>query len=195
MPIPPPVSVPGTIPTPGASALGTIPLVPGTAATISAGAAGAITACASTGLGALAPSAIDASNAVGMTGLLSPQPLPGATAPVSSFGTSIMTGACNPAAITQNTSEFFNNTAVVPTPGLATITGSTFSDATIPIGATEAGSSGQSPQVIVPTPNIPSASPCVGNTTIAPTVITDPTTLMSSGTGMTASAPPSLFGC
>src|SRR4051812_17513932 len=74
---PPPVTVPGTIPTPGASALGAIQLVPGTAASISAGAAGSITACPSTGIGAPAPSAIDASNAVGMTGVLSPQPLPG----------------------------------------------------------------------------------------------------------------------
>jgi hypothetical protein len=107
-----------------------------------------------------------------------------------------MTGACNPAAITQNTTEFFNNTAVIPTPGLATITGSTFSDATIPTAATEAGGSGVSPQIIAPTPNVPSASPCAGNITIPPTVITDPTTLMSSGTGMTeASSPPSLFGC
>jgi hypothetical protein len=158
---------------------------------------GSITTCSTTGIGASPPStAIDPSNAVAMTGAMSSQPLPGATTPNYSFGTSIMTGACNPATITQNTSEFFNNTAVAPIPGLATITGPTFSDATIPSAATEAGGSGQSPQIIVPTPNVPSASPCVGNTTIAPTVITDPTTLMSSGTGMAeASSPPSLFGC
>jgi hypothetical protein len=189
--------VPGTIRTPGASTLGTIQLVPGTAAALSAGGIGSITTCSTTGLGAPAPStAINPSNAVAMTGALSAQPLPGATVPNSSFGASIMTGACNPATITQNTAEFFNNTAVAPIPGLATITGPTFSDATIPSAATETGGSGQSPQIIVPTPNIPSASPCVGNTTIAPTVITDPTTLMSSGATMaTASSPPSLFGC
>jgi hypothetical protein len=193
----PPVSVPGTIRTPSTSTLGTIQLVPGTAAALSAGGMGSITTCATTGIGASPPStAIDPSNAVAMTGAMSSQPLPGATTPNYSFGTSIMTGACNPATITQNTSEFFNNTAVAPIPGLATITGPTFSDATIPSAATEAGGSGQSPQIIVPTPNVPSASPCVGNTTIAPTVITDPTTLMSSGTGMAqASSPPSLFGC
>jgi len=195
MPMPPPVSVPGTIPTPGASPLGAIQLVPGTAAAISPGAAGSIAAC-STGIGAAAPSAvIDASNAVAMTGAMSTPALPGATVPNSSFGTSIMTGACNPATITQNIAEFFNNTAVAPIPGLATITGPAFSDSTIPSAATEAGGSGQSPQIIVPTPNVASASPCAGNITISPTVITDPTTLMSSGTGMTATAPPSLFGC
>ena len=121
-PIPPPISVPGTIPTPGASPLGAIQLVPGTAAAISPGAAGSITACSS-GIDAAAPSAIlDASNAVAMTGTMSTPALPGATIPNYSFGTSIMTGACNPATITQNTAEFFNNTAVVPIPGLATIT-------------------------------------------------------------------------
>ena len=195
-PIPSPVSVPGTIPTPGASALGTIRLVPGTAAAVSAGGVGSVTAC-STGIGVPAPStAVDASNAVGMTGVLSPQPLPGATTPSFSFGTSIMTGACNPATITQNTAEFFDNTAVVPIPGLATITGPTFSDATIPTAATEAGGSGESPQIIGPTPVVPSASPCGANVTIPPTVITDPTTLMSSGTSMAdVSSPPSLFGC
>jgi hypothetical protein len=188
-PTAPPVSVPGTIPTPGASPLGAIQLVPGTAAAISAGAAGSITTCSS----AAAPSAIiDASNAVAMTGAMSTPALPGATVPNSSFGTSITTGACNPATITQKIAEFFNNTAVVPIPGLATITGPTFSDATIPTAATEAGGSGESPQIIGPTPDVPSASPCIGNTTIAPTVLTDPTTLMSSGT---APNPPSLFGC
>jgi hypothetical protein len=192
-PISPPVSVPGTIPTPGASALGAIQLVPGTAAAISPSAAGSIATCSS----AAAPSTIiDASNAVAMSGAMSTPALPGATVPNSSFGTSITTGACNPATITQNIAEFFNNTAVAPIPGLATITGSAFSDATIPSAATEAGGSGQSPQIISPTPNVPSTSPCAGNITIPPTVTTDPTTLMSSNTSMTeASSPPSLFGC
>jgi hypothetical protein len=195
-PTPPPVSVPGTIPTPGTSPLGALQLVPGTAAAISTGAVGSIAAC-STGIGAAAPSGtLDASNAVAMTGAMSTPALPGATIPNYSFGTSIMTGTCNPATITQNIAEFFNNTAVVPIPGLATITGPTFSDATIPTAATEASGSGQSPQIIVPTPNVPSASPCAANITISPTVITDPTTLMSSSTSMTeASSPPSLFGC
>jgi hypothetical protein len=192
-PTAPPISVPGTIPTPRASALGAIQLVPGTAAAISPSAAGSIATCSS----AAVPSAIiDASNAVAMSGAMSTPALPGATIPNSSFGTSITTGACNPATITQNIAEFFNNTAVAPIPGLATITGSAFSDATIPSAATEAGGSGQSPQIISPTPNVPSTSPCAGNITIPPTVTTDPTTLMSSSTSMTeASSPPSLFGC
>jgi hypothetical protein len=190
----PPLGVLGTIPAPRASALGTIQFVPGTAAASSAGAIGSITQCPAAGIGA--PASIDASNVMGITGVLPPQPLPGATTPSFSFGTSIVTGACNPATIVQDTSEFFNNTTVVPTPGLATITGPAFSDATISSGATEAGSFGQSPEIVVPTPDIASASPCTGNTTIAPTVITDPTTLMSGGTGMAAtSSPPSLFGC
>jgi hypothetical protein len=196
-PTTPPATGLGAIRAPGASPLGAIQLRPGTAATISAGAVGSITGCPTVGVSAPAPStAIDPSNAVAMTGALSPQPLPGTTIPVYPFGTTTMTGGCNPAAIAQSTAEFFNNTAVTPIPGLATVTGTTFSNATIPTAATEAGGNGESPQIIVPTPSVPSASPCAGSTTINPTVITDPTTLMSSSTAMAmASVPPSLFGC
>jgi hypothetical protein len=40
-----------------------------------------------------------------------------------------------------------------PIPGLATITGPLFSDATIPSAATEAGGAGLSPEIVVPTPD------------------------------------------
>ena len=42
---------------------------------------------------------------------------------------------------------------IAPIPGLATITGPAFSDATIPSAATEAGGGSLSPQIIVPTPD------------------------------------------
>jgi hypothetical protein len=40
-----------------------------------------------------------------------------------------------------------------PIPGLATITGPAFSDATISSAATEAGGAGLSPEIVVPTPD------------------------------------------
>ncbi len=141
-----PIAVPGTIPTPGTrpgSALGAIQFTPSTSATISAGAIGTITTCPVTNA---TSGIIDASNAVAMTGALATQPLPGATIPPNAyFAPSIMNGACNPAISAQNLTEFFNNTAVAPIPGLATITGPAFSDATIPSAATEAGPNGSEP--------------------------------------------------
>jgi hypothetical protein len=87
-------------------------------------------------------------------GTLSPQLPPGATpSAISSFGTSIMTGACNPAAAALEATEASGNSIASPIPGLATITGPAFSDATIPSAATEAGGAGLSPEIVVPTPD------------------------------------------
>ena len=145
MPTTSPAGVPGTIPTPGASPerAGHDPVHDGNLGQISGGAMGTITTCPTTGIAAAPSTAFDASSAVAMTGALSPQPLPGATIPpASSFGTSIMTGTCNPTTSAQNTIEALGNASMVaPIPGLATITGPTYSDATIPSTATEAGGS------------------------------------------------------
>ena len=149
-------SVPGTIPTPGASPLGAIQFMLGTPATISGGAMGTIMTCPTTGIAAAAPSTtVDASSADPTTGMLAPQLPPGATAPaISSFGTSVTTGACNAAARTREATEALGNSVTIaPIPGLATITGPAFSDATIPSAATEAGGESLSPQIIVPTPD------------------------------------------
>jgi hypothetical protein len=149
-------SVPGTIPTPGASPLGAIQFIPGTPATISGGAMGTIMTCPTTGIAGAAPSTtVNPSSADPTTGMLAPQLPPGATAPaISSFGTSVTTGACNAAASTTEATEALGNSVTIaPIPGLATITAPAFSDATIPSAATEAGGESLSPQIIVPTPD------------------------------------------
>jgi len=97
---------------------------------------------------------LDAGNAVGATGMLSPQLPPGATSSaISSFGASGMTGACDPTAAAVEATEASGNSVASPIPGLATITGPAFSDATIPSAATEAGAAGLSPEIVVPTPD------------------------------------------
>jgi len=160
-----PAAVPGTIPTVGASAgtaLGSTQLNLGALGPTSGSAVGTITTCPTAGIATAAPSTtFDASSAVGTTGMLSPQPLPGATPlAISSFGTSVMSGTCNPTASAQAAIEASGTaTAVSPIPGLATITGPAYSDATIPTAAAEAGGAGLSPLIIVPTPVDPSMSP------------------------------------
>jgi hypothetical protein len=191
-----PLAVPGTIPTPGGgpgSALGALQFTPSTSAAISASALGTITACPTTGMNAAPSGIIDASSAVAISGALVTQPLPGATIPPNSyFAPSIMNGTCNPAISAQNLTEFFNNTTVAPIPGLATITGPVFSDATIPSAATQAGGAGQSPLIIgpsiLPSPLIigPTSGPTylpIGPTSMpifpVPTTIVPPMTIVS----------------
>jgi hypothetical protein len=138
------------IPTVGPrNALGAIQLNLGTLGPIPATTIGTI------GIAAAMPSiTLDASNAVGATGALPPQLPPGATpSAIPSFGTSVMTGACNPTAAAMNATEGSGNSVATPIPGLATITGPAFSDATIPSAATEAGGAGLSPEIVLPTPD------------------------------------------
>lgn len=144
------------IPTVGpGNALGAIQFNLGALGPIPGYTMGTIMTCPTTGIAAVSPSTtLDASNAVGATGTLSPQLPPGATASaIPSFGTSIMTGACNPTAATLDATEALGNSVASPIPGLATITGPAFSDATIPSAATEAGGAGMSPEIVVPTPD------------------------------------------
>ena len=114
---------------------------------------GTITTCPTTGIVAAMPSTtLDASNAVAATGMLSPQLPPGASpSAVSSFGTSVTTGGCNVTAAALDVTEASGSSVASPIPGLATITGPAFSDATIPSAATEAGGAGLSPEIVVPT--------------------------------------------
>jgi hypothetical protein len=70
-----------------------------------------------------------------------------------------MTGTCDPTASARATIEALGSGVAVSIPGLATTTEATYSDATIPSTATEAGGAGLSPLIIVPTPVIPFASP------------------------------------
>jgi hypothetical protein len=144
------------IPTVGPSnPLGAIQLNLGALGPIPGSTMGAIITCPTSGIAAAMPSTtLDASNAVGATGMLSPQLPPGATpSAISTFGTSIMTAACNPAAATLDATEASGNSVASPIPGLATITGPAFSDATISSAATEAGGAGLSPEIVVPTPD------------------------------------------
>lgn len=146
------------IPTVGANsrnALGTIQLNLGTLGPVPGSTIGTIMACPTTGIAAPTPSSmLDASNAVGVTGTLSPQLPPGATSSaISSFGTSTTTAACDPAAAALEAAEAAGNSVASPIPGLANITGPAFSDATIPSAATEAGAAGLSPEIVVPTPD------------------------------------------
>ena len=149
--------MPTTIPSVGtpATALGTIQLNLGALAPTSGGTIGAITTCPATGIAAATPSTtFDASSAVGPTAMLPPQPSPGATLPgASPFGTSIMTGVCNPTSAAVTSTDALGSSVSAPIPGLATITGPAFSDATIPSTATEVGGGGLSPLIIAPTPD------------------------------------------
>lgn len=146
------------IPTVGAgprNALGAIQLNLGALGPIPGSTVGTIMICPTTGIAAAMPSTtLDASNAVGVTGMLSPQLPPGATpSATSSFGTSIMTGACNPTAAAQDATEASGDSVASPIPGLAIITGPAYGDATLPSAATEAGGTGLSPEIVVPTPD------------------------------------------
>jgi len=153
-----PAGLRSAIATIGASprtALGTIQFNLGALGPIPGGPIGTITTCPTIGTAAAMPSTtLDAGNAVGTTGMLSPQLPPGATpSAISSFGTSVMTGACDPTAAAVEATEASGNSVASPIPGLATITGPAFSDATIPSAATEAGAAGLSPEIVVPTPD------------------------------------------
>jgi hypothetical protein len=144
------------IPTVGPrNALGAIQLNLGALGPIPGNAVGTIITCPTIGTVAAMPStSLDASNAVGAMGTLSPQLPPGATPPaISSFGTSIMTGACNPMAAALDATEASGNSVASAIPGLAIITGPAFSDATIPSTALEAGGAGLSPEIVFPTPD------------------------------------------
>lgn len=157
-----PMTAPGTIPATGGSpgaALGAIQPMIGTSATIARGAIGTVTDCPTTGTAA-SSTPFNATFADPLTGALPTQPLPGATLPPAyAFGSSISTGACDPTASATATLEALGASVSVTLPGPATITGSTYSDATIPPTATEAGAAGLSPLIVVPTPINPSASP------------------------------------
>ena len=146
-------TIPGVDPGPR-NALGAIQLNLGALGSIPGSTIGTIMICPTTGIAAAMPSTtLDASNAVGATGTLSPQLPPGATpSAISIFGTSIMTGACNPTEATLDATETSGNVAS-PIAGLATITGPAFSDATISSAAIEAGGAGLSPEIVVPTPD------------------------------------------
>lgn len=135
--------------------LGAIQLNLGALGPITGRTMGTIITCPTNGTAAAMPStSLDASNAVAATGTLPPQLPPGATPPaIPSFGTSVMTGACNPTAAALNATEASGNSEASPIPGLATITGPAFSDATIPSAAMEAGGAGQSPEIVLPTPD------------------------------------------
>jgi hypothetical protein len=135
--------------------LGAIQLNPGALGPIPGGTMGAIMTCPTIGTAVAMPSTtLDASNAVAATGTLPPQLPPGATPPaIPSFGTSVMTGGCNPTAAVQDATEASGDSVASPIPGLATITGPAYSDATIPSAATEAGGAGLSPEIVVPTPD------------------------------------------
>jgi hypothetical protein len=165
MPTAAPAAVPGTIPTVGpgrGNALGTIQLNPGASPSLPGSAMGTIMTCPTTGVAAAAPSTIfDASSGVGDTGVMPAQPLPGASPlAISSLGTSVTSGTCNSAGSTQAAVEALGSaTTIAPIPGLATITGATYSDATIPTAATEAGGAGLSPLIVVPAPAVVPVSP------------------------------------
>jgi hypothetical protein len=137
------------------NALGAIQLNLGPLGPILGNTLGTIMTCPTTGIATAMPSTtLDASNAVGAMGTLSPQLPPGATpSAISTFGTSNMTGACDPTAATLDATEASGNSVASPIPGLATITGPAFSDATISPAATEAGGAGLSPEIVVPTPD------------------------------------------
>jgi hypothetical protein len=171
-------------------ALGTINT--GAMGGITGGRIGSITSCTTPGGTGTPNTLFNATTADPLLGTLPPPILPGATLPAAPpFGGSTMSGTCDPSASTSAIIEDLGSSVAVTIPGLSTITEPTYTDATMPPTATEAGGLGQSPQIIVPTPVVPSASPCVGTATLPLTVITDPTALaMASGSVVAASGVP-----
>ena len=174
--MPSPITVPGTIPAPGSgAALGAIPPMIGTPATIARGTIGTITACQTSSAASSTP--FNATFADPLSGALPTQPLPGATLPPAyAFGSSVATGACDPSASTTAIIEALGASVQVNLPGPASITASTYSDATIPPTATEVGAAGLSPIIVVPTPLNPSASPdpAAGGAMFSATTIPSP---------------------
>jgi hypothetical protein len=161
-------AVPGTIPT--GTALGAMNT--GTLGQISGTALGTIVTCPT--MGATALSAIfNASRADPIYGTLPAQPLPGATVPAAPpFGSSTLTGGCDPNASTLAIIEALGGSVAVTIPGPAITTASTYSDATIPATATEASGAGLSPLIIVPAAGIVSSAPGAMITATMPTIPT-----------------------
>ena len=180
-------------------ALGTINT--GAMGGITGGRIGSITSCTTPGATGTPNTLFNATTSDPLLGTLPPPILPGATLPAAPpFGGSTMSGTCDPTASTSAIIEDLGSSVAVTIPGLATIAEPTYTDSTIPPTATEAGGLGQSPQIIVPAPVIPSASPCVGTATLPLTVITDPTALMAAGSAVATSSGvpspvPSPSGC
>jgi hypothetical protein len=168
-------------------ALGTINT--GAMGGVTGGRIGSITSCTTPGSTGTPNTLFNATIADPLLGTLPPPVLPGATLPAAPpFGGSTMSGTCDPTASTSTIIEDLGSSVAVTIPGLAAITGPTYLDATMPPTATEAGGTGQSPQIIVPTPAVPSASPCIGTATLPLTVITDPTALMATGSAVAMSS-------
>jgi hypothetical protein len=169
MPTASPMAVPGTIPT--GAALGAINT--GTLGQISTRALGTITACPASGTAAALSAIFNASRADPIYGTLPAQPLPGATVPAAPpFGSSTLTGGCDPNASTLAIIEALGGSVAVTIPGPAITTASTYSDATIPATATEASGAGLSPLIIVPAAGIVSSAPGAMITATMPTIPT-----------------------
>jgi hypothetical protein len=171
-------AVPGTIPT--GTALGAMNT--GTLGQISGTALGTIVTCPT--MGATALSAIfNASRADPIYGTLPAQPLPGATVPAAPpFGSSTLTGVCDPNASTLAIIGALGGSVDVTTPGLATVTASIYSDATVPSTAMEAGAAGLSPLIIAPWAGVTSSAPGAMTTT---TITTVPTSSFSASPAAT----------
>jgi hypothetical protein len=122
---------------------------------------------------------------------------PGLTLPATpAFGASALTGGCDPSASTNTILEDLGTSTSVTLPGLATINGSTYTDATTPAAMTEVGAPGLSPQILVPAPVIPSPSACVADATMPIAGAIDPMQAMANGSAVAISSgvsPPS--GC
>ena len=176
--MPSPFTAPGTIATTGSNpgaALGAIPPMIGTPATIARGTIGTITACQTSSAASSTP--FNATFADPLSGALPTQPLPGATLPPAyAFGSSVATGACDPSASTTAIIEALGASVQVNLPGPASITASTNSDATNPPTAKHDGAAGLSPIIVVPTPVNPSASPdpAAGGAMFSATTIPSP---------------------
>ena len=148
---------------------------------------GGVVPCATSGA---PPTLFNGSTADPLSGALPPPLVPGATIPMApTFGASSLNGTCDPTASTRAEIESLGSSVAVTLPGLASISGSTYGSATTPATATEVGDPGLSPQIVVPTQPLPSATTCVGDATMPMITTTDPTTLaMGSGMAVAASA-------
>ena len=143
---------------------------------------GAVVACPASSATAAVP--FNGATADPFTGVAPAAIPPGLTLPAApAFGAAALGGSCDPTASANTILDDLGTNTSVTLPGPATIDSSTYTDATAPAAMTEIGGAGQSPEILVPAPPVPSTSTCAADGMI-PNATTDPLALAASSSAM-----------